>query len=48
MPLRICCGCGRGNEHGPQIKTCWEGEETVTRFTPEPYLPRLPGLFMAG
>ncbi len=27
-----CCGCGNLNTHGHQIKTVWEGDETVTRF----------------
>jgi acyl-coenzyme A thioesterase PaaI-like protein len=33
----ICYGCGKLNEHGHQIKSYWEGEETVCRFQPEPY-----------
>ena len=28
-----CYGCGRLNAHGHQIKTVWDGDETVTRFT---------------
>jgi hypothetical protein len=24
-----CYGCGKLNEHGHQIKTFWEGDETV-------------------
>ncbi|MGO3927026.1 PaaI family thioesterase [Rhodopseudomonas pseudopalustris] len=43
-----CYGCGRNNEHGHQIKTCWEGEETVTRFTPEPYHTAVPGFVYGG
>lgn len=30
-----CYGCGKLNEHGHQIKTFWEGDETVTRFYSE-------------
>lgn len=34
--LSHCCGCGSNNDHGHRIKTFWEGDEPVTRFTPEP------------
>jgi acyl-coenzyme A thioesterase PaaI-like protein len=43
-----CYGCGRLNEHGHQIKTVWEGEESVTRFTPEPYHTAIPGFVYGG
>lgn len=33
----ICYGCGKLNEHGHQIKSHWEGEESVCRFQPEPF-----------
>ena len=33
----ICYGCGRLNEHGHQLKSYWDGEETVCRFQPEPF-----------
>ena len=33
----ICYGCGRLNEHGHQIKSYWDGDETVCRYQPEPY-----------
>jgi acyl-coenzyme A thioesterase PaaI-like protein len=32
-----CYGCGRLNEHGLQIKSYWEGEESVCRFQPKNY-----------
>lgn len=32
-----CYGCGRLNTHGPRFRTFVEGEETVTRYLPEPY-----------
>ena len=41
-----CYGCGHLNEHGHQIKTVWEGDETVTRFKPEPYHTSVPFLFV--
>ena len=43
-----CFGCGRLNEHGHQIKTYWEGEETVARFTPKPYHIAIPGYVYGG
>lgn len=43
-----CYGCGRLNEQGLQIKTYWEGEETVTRFTPRPYHTAIPGYVNGG
>lgn len=43
-----CYGCGRLNEFGHQIKTCWDGEETVTKFTPKPYHTSLPGYVYGG
>jgi acyl-coenzyme A thioesterase PaaI-like protein len=43
-----CYGCGSHNEHGHQIKTFWEGEETVTHFKPEPYHTSVPGYAYGG
>lgn len=43
-----CYGCGRLNGHGHQIKTVWDGDETVTRFTPEPYHLSVPGFAYGG
>ena len=43
-----CYGCGSKNEHGHQIKTFWDGEETVTWFTPEPYHTAIPGFVYGG
>lgn len=31
-----CYGCGRLNEGGHQLRTGWEGNKTVTIFTPKP------------
>jgi acyl-coenzyme A thioesterase PaaI-like protein len=33
----ICYGCGKLNEHGHQIKSYWDGDESVCRFKPQPY-----------
>jgi acyl-coenzyme A thioesterase PaaI-like protein len=35
--LSHCYGCGRLNEHGLQIKSYWNGEETFCHFYPKPY-----------
>lgn len=43
-----CYGCGSRNEHGHQIKTVWEGDETVTRFRPEPFHTSVPGFAYGG
>lgn len=43
-----CYGCGKLNEHGHQIKSTWEGEETVARFTPKEYHTAIPGFVYGG
>ena len=43
-----CYGCGRLNEHGHQIKTYWDGDETVTRFQPQPEHTASPGFVYGG
>ncbi len=43
-----CYGCGRLNDRGLQIKSHWDGEETVMRFTPEPYHIAFPGYVYGG
>jgi acyl-coenzyme A thioesterase PaaI-like protein len=43
-----CYGCGRLNAHGHRIKTVWEGEESVTRFRPEPFHMSVPGFAYGG
>lgn len=43
-----CYGCGNLNTHGHQIKTVWEGDETVTRFQPEPHHTSVPGFAYGG
>ena len=46
--LSHCYGCGAKNDHGHRIKTYWDGEETVTRFTPEPFHTAVPGFTYGG
>lgn len=43
-----CYGCGRLNKHGHQIRTEWDGDETVTRYTPQPYETSVPGFAYGG
>lgn len=46
--LAHCYGCGRLNEKGLHVETRWEGEESVTRFTPRPEHIALPGFVYGG
>ena len=46
--LSHCYGCGRLNPRGYHIRTHWEGEETVTRFTPEAFHTAIPGYVYGG
>jgi len=46
--LNYCYGCGRLNEHGLQIKSYWDGEETVCIFHPRPYHIAIPGYVYGG
>jgi acyl-CoA thioesterase FadM len=43
-----CYGCGRLNEHGYQIKTYWDGNESVTHFQPQPSHTAIPGYVYGG
>jgi acyl-coenzyme A thioesterase PaaI-like protein len=43
-----CYGCGRLNERGHQLKSYWDGDETVARFTPQPYHTAVPGYIYGG
>jgi acyl-coenzyme A thioesterase PaaI-like protein len=43
-----CYGCGRLNDHGLQIKSRWDGEETVAAFHPKPFHTALPGYVYGG
>ncbi len=46
--LSYCYGCGRLNEHGLQIKSYWDGDETVATFLPKPYHIAIPGYVYGG
>ncbi len=43
-----CYGCGRLNPAGLQLKTRWEGEETVARFAPRPEHVAVPDFVYGG
>ncbi len=43
-----CYGCGRLNELGLQIKSYWDGDETVCFFQPRPYHTAIPGYVYGG
>ena len=43
-----CYGCGSKNQHGHRIRTFWDGDETVTRFVPEPWHTAVPGFTYGG
>ena len=46
--LSHCYGCGRLNEQGLQIKSFWDGEESVCHFTPRSYHIAIPGYVYGG
>ena len=46
--LSYCYGCGRLNEHGLQLKSYWDGEETVAIFNPRPYHIAIHGFVYGG
>ena len=46
--LSHCYGCGRLNEKGLQIKSYWEGEESVCIHEPKPHYTAVPGFAYGG
>ena len=43
-----CYGCGRLNEQGLQIKSYWDGNESVCQFEPKPHHTAFPGFVYGG
>ncbi len=43
-----CYGCGRLNDQGLHIRSFWEGDHTVARFTPRPEHTATPGIVYGG
>lgn len=46
--LSYCYGCGRLNEKGLQIKSYWDGEESLCIYTPRPEHIAIPGYVYGG
>jgi acyl-coenzyme A thioesterase PaaI-like protein len=46
--LSYCYGCGRLNPQGHQLRSFWDGEESVARFTPRPEHMAVPGYVYGG
>ena len=46
--LSHCYGCGSLNEHGLQLKSYWEGDESVAVIQPQPYHTAIPGFVYGG
>ena len=43
-----CYGCGRLNEHGLQIKSYWDGDESVAKILPSEHHIAVPGFVYGG
>jgi acyl-coenzyme A thioesterase PaaI-like protein len=43
-----CYGCGRLNEDGYQLKSYWDGNESVCHFQPKPHHISIPGYVYGG
>ncbi len=46
--LSYCYGCGRLNKNGHQLKSYWDGDETIAHFTPKPHHIAIPGYVYGG
>ena len=46
--LSHCYGCGTLNAHGLQIKSYWDGDESVCVYTPRPHHTAIPGIVYGG
>jgi acyl-coenzyme A thioesterase PaaI-like protein len=44
----VCYGCGKLNTEGLQIKSWWDGAESICTFTPRPYHTAIPGYVYGG
>jgi acyl-coenzyme A thioesterase PaaI-like protein len=43
-----CYGCGRLNRDGLHVRSRWDGDETVSSFTPRAYHTAFPGFVYGG
>lgn len=48
IPDNLCYGCGPDNAHGLQIKSFWEGDETVSTYVPKPFQTAGPEKILNG
>ncbi len=46
--LSHCYGCGRNNPDGLHVKSFWDGQTAVARFTPRPEHIAVPGFVYGG
>jgi acyl-coenzyme A thioesterase PaaI-like protein len=46
--LSHCYGCGKLNKDGLQIKSYWDGEESVCIYQPKPFYTAVPGYAYGG
>ena len=46
--LAHCYGCGANNPAGHHFRTFWEGDGTITRFTPQSQHTAIPGFVYGG
>lgn len=46
--LSHCYGCGTKNEFGHQIKSYWDGDQTIAQYIPKPYHTAIPGFVYGG
>ncbi len=44
----LCYGCGKNNEHGLQLKSYWDDDETVATWEPHDYHTAFPGILNGG
>lgn len=47
-PMAHCYGCGRLNNQGHQVKSYWDGAESVCHFQPKPHHIAIPGYVYGG
>ncbi|WP_163969375.1 PaaI family thioesterase [Oceanobacillus halotolerans] len=43
-----CYGCGRLNQDGLKLRTGWDGDQTITIYTPQPEHTAIPGFVYGG
>jgi acyl-coenzyme A thioesterase PaaI-like protein len=46
--LSHCYGCGKNNAEGHQLKSHWDGDESVAHFTPAAHHMAIPGFVYGG